>query len=167
MRETLLEAVRTALDYLRARPLLEALAIVVAGLLVAKLADIVITRLLTRWTRRTRTDYDDQLVQLLHRPVLVSVTLAGLWLALVELGARERFPVLTRGLVLSTLIVVWWIFIHSAGRVLLEILGDIERKTTLIKPRTVALLDNLIKLIVALGAIYLLLKALNVVGRLW
>ncbi len=63
-------------------------AIVVIGVsvLVAKIVDLLISRFLVRLTLRTNTDLDDQLVQLLHRPVFVSVILVGLYIAVKTLG---------------------------------------------------------------------------------
>ena len=162
MKETLRETLSAGLAYLGQHPWLKALAIVALGLLAAWIFDLVLTRIVRRFTRRTRTDYDDRLLALIHRPVTVSVTLLAVWLAAAELGFTERWPLATRGLMLTVLIFVWWVFVHRASRLSLEILGHLKDKTPLIQPRTVTLLDNMIKLFVAAGAIYMLLRAWNV-----
>ena len=48
---------------------------------VAKIVDLLISRFLVRLTLRTNTALDDQLVQVLHRPVFLSVILVGLCIA--------------------------------------------------------------------------------------
>ena len=46
----------------------QALVLVVLSVVVAKMADWVITGMITRWARNTTTDLDDRIVELLHRP---------------------------------------------------------------------------------------------------
>ena len=62
-------------------PWLRAAVAVVASVIAAKVLDVVISRILIRLTLRTDTDLDDQLIELLHRPVFISVILVGLWAA--------------------------------------------------------------------------------------
>ena len=74
---TVFDAVFEAL----AHPWLRATAVVLASGVAAKVLDVVISRILIRITLRTDTDLDDQLIELLHRPVFTSVILVGLWAA--------------------------------------------------------------------------------------
>ena len=53
----------------------QALVLVVLSVAVAKLADWVITGMITRWARNTTTDLDDRIVELLHRPLFLFVLL--------------------------------------------------------------------------------------------
>ena len=52
-----------ALDLLPPSPLIRAAALLVAFVLLAKIADWIGTRLLTRWSRKSQTDLDDRLVE--------------------------------------------------------------------------------------------------------
>jgi MscS family membrane protein len=70
----------------QALPSVRAIEVIGAAVVVAKTVDLLISRFLLRFTLRTNTDLDDQLVQLLHRPVFVSVILIGLHIALKTLG---------------------------------------------------------------------------------
>ena len=60
--------------------------VVLISLLLAKIVDLVICRLLLRLAARSNTDLDDRLIQLLHRPLFISVVLVGLQGG----GNRER-----------------------------------------------------------------------------
>ena len=51
----------------------QALVLVVLSVVVAKMADWVITGMITRWARNTTTDLDDRIVELLHRPLFLSL----------------------------------------------------------------------------------------------
>ncbi len=70
-----------ALDNLGTDPRFQAVVLVVLSIVVAKIADWVISSLITRWARRTTTDLDDRIVEMLHRPLFLFVLLAGLALA--------------------------------------------------------------------------------------
>ena len=61
-------------------------------MLAARIVDLVISRFLLRLARHTTTDMDDQLVQLMHRPVFVSVILVGLNIAVKILAFSEGYP---------------------------------------------------------------------------
>ena len=59
----------------------QALLVLLLSLVAARLVDFVVTKVLYRVARRTRSDVDDQLIQALHRPVFYTVLLIGLWIA--------------------------------------------------------------------------------------
>ena len=82
------EAVFEALSH----PWLRAAVVVIAAVIAARILDVVISRILIRLTLRTDTDLDDRLIELLHRPVFISVILVGLWAAvrLLKLDAGCR-----------------------------------------------------------------------------
>jgi hypothetical protein len=62
-------------------PWVRAIVVIGVSVLVAKIVDLLISRFLVRLTLRTNTALDDQLVQVLHRPVFLSVILVGLCIA--------------------------------------------------------------------------------------
>ncbi len=74
----------------QAYPWVLALEVIGVSAVAAKIVDLVISRFLLRLTLRTNTDLDDRLVQLLHRPVFLSVILVGLYIAVETLDTRPR-----------------------------------------------------------------------------
>ena len=54
-----------AFNNLAADPRFQALIVVVLSFVVAKIADWVISRLITRWAQKTTTDLDDRIVEIL------------------------------------------------------------------------------------------------------
>src|SRR5687767_14985920 len=59
-------------------PYLKALAVILLATVAAKLADWILTVLIGRWARRTRTELDDRVIRHLHGPIFTSVLLFGL-----------------------------------------------------------------------------------------
>lgn len=140
-----------------ANPWLQAAAIIVTAALMAKLVDFSITRFIAAWAKRSKTDLDDGLISILHRPVFLSVLLIGLWLALVRMPF-DPVVVATGVKILKTIAVLLWAtFASRAVALVLETLGRFEGKASFIEPRTVALFNNVAKVILIGGATYFLL----------
>ena len=79
---------------------LQALLIIVAFAVVAKIADIIMTRFLERLFRKTKLTLDEQILEIFHRPIFVSIMLFGLALAADRLNLSEKisFVVLVKWL---------------------------------------------------------------------
>ena len=86
---------------------MRALEVIGVSVLVAKIVDLLISQFLLHLTLRTNTDLDDQLVQLLHRPVFVSVILVGLYIALKTLWWSPGVERVLVALVQTVAIFVW------------------------------------------------------------
>jgi small-conductance mechanosensitive channel len=71
----------SALDLTAVDPRVQAAVVVLVSAVVAKSADWIITRLLLRWVHNTQNDFDDRLVEIVHRPVFLLVLLGGLAVA--------------------------------------------------------------------------------------
>lgn len=146
--------VDSLLQYLPDQPWVRNLALVLAFVALAKLVDWVGSRLLSRWTRHTATDVDDELVAAFHRPLFVSVLLFGLWLLLDRIALPDPYTTLSERLIKSLAIVLWAVFGWKASRILLTSFSGLEGRHPLIQPRTVPLLDNTMKVLVVGAVVY-------------
>ena len=95
MQETLNGYLEQVLDVFQGNPYLEAAAIIVLSLLVAKSVDLIITRIFSRLAARTKTDFDDRLIALIHRPVFLTVLMIGIALAILRLGLPPTVQIVT------------------------------------------------------------------------
>ncbi|MGB5162068.1 MAG: mechanosensitive ion channel family protein [Thermoanaerobaculia bacterium] len=141
--------------------------LVVFALLAAKVVDLVVSRLVARWAKKSQTDLDDRIVQYLHKPLFVSVLFFGLALALDQLPLREEVTLnLTRSL--QTIVLLFWAsFALRSCSILLDLLSHIERRFAVVQPRTVPLFDNVTKIFVAGGAVYCLLLIWDIDVGAW
>ncbi|MDH3745319.1 MAG: mechanosensitive ion channel family protein [Acidobacteriota bacterium] len=154
MSEQIQSFLRRALALVGDDPRLQALAILVAFVVLAKIADLLITRVVKLWARRTDTNLDDRLIALLHRPLFISLVLVGLWLATTRLALDPTYEKLLLRLIKTLALVVWLLFVSRAGREVLKALSRLEGRLRFIEPRTVALLDNTLKVVVWGAGIY-------------
>jgi small-conductance mechanosensitive channel len=148
---------RQAMDF----PAVQAGAVAVGALLLARVVDFIITRVLARLVRRTRTDLDDRLIAVLHRPIFISVVLAGLHVATRLLVMPPAFEGPLLSFLVTLAVLVWAGAALRIIHLVLEILGRSSGGVSWVEARTLPLLDNLSKLVVVSVAIYALLVAWN------
>lgn len=142
---------------LLAIPALRAALIVVASVVLAKVVDFLISRIVLRLALRTDTDLDEKVAAQLHRPIFISVVLVGLYFAV---GVLEVEPDL-RGLVgrvIQTIALVLW---TTTGlrlcHTLIEGLSRLADRVQWLETRTVPLFDNLAKILLSGAAVYFLM----------
>lgn len=102
-----LETLQQTLAQLSVEPILWALLIAAAGLVSARLVDKVVTKLLFGLTQRTKTELDDLIVEQLHRPVMRSTVLLGLYLALRVSGLPDQVVNVAAHLIQTIAVLVW------------------------------------------------------------
>ncbi len=135
-------------------PWVRAIEVVLVSALAAKIVDVLISRFLARLARRTNTDLDDQLVQLLHRPIFLSVILVGLYIAVKILGwspGVERVLVAT---IQTWAIFMWAVAGFKLTSTTLAGLSRLADRVTWLEARTLPLFDNLSKIVIFSFAIY-------------
>ncbi len=135
-------------------PRMQAAALVLASLVLATAADLVFSRLLAVWAKRSKTDVDDRFIALIHRPIFLSVLFFGLWLATARLGLAPRLELLVLRLLKSLALLIWLVFLMRAASLVVGVMDRLQGRSRLIDPRTISLAANLAKILVVGGGIY-------------
>ena len=148
-------------------PAVQALLVVIGAVLVAKVVDFLICRALRRLTHRTKTDFDDKLIDALHRPIFVTVVLIGVYFALPLLNLNLRVDGVIRSLIQSLAILVWAGAALKICSGLLAALSKLSERVVWLESRTLPLFDNLAKIVIVGGASYWLLLAWNLDVSAW
>ena len=139
------------------RPWIQVLLILLGSVLVAWLVDLILTRALAVWARRTRTALDDRLIALLHRPLFISAFLVGVWLASNRVELPLEISLLLLRLLKTIALLLWAVFAVRASSILLEAMSHLEGRVSLVEPRTLALAENTVKAVLFAAAAYLFL----------
>ena len=132
--------------------------IVVAFAILAWLVDLIINRVLTALVRKSKFRLDDEILEILHRPVWVSVVLMGAITAVQWISPRPPFPFILTALLKSLLVLIWAFAING---VLLRIIEDLIshwREAGREGSEIIGLVGNLTRIIVLAGGIFLLLS---------
>ncbi len=148
-------------------PWVRASAVVLVSVLLAKSVDVLMSRFLVRLTLRTNTDLDDKLVQLLHRPIFVSVILVGLHIALKILAWSPSVEGVLVALIQTAAVFVWTGAGFRLTSTTLTGLSRLADRVTWLEARTLPLFDNLSKIVVFGLAVYCFLIAWDLDLSAW
>ena len=86
--------------------------IVIAAIIVAKIADIIFTRIFSRFVSKTQSSLDDKIVDLLHRPIFYSIIFIGLSIAVKRVGIPDYMDFALVGIFKSVTILIWFFILN-------------------------------------------------------
>ncbi len=145
-------------DFMNESKVLGALIIVAAFCIVAWLVDLIMDRLLRALTRKSKFHLDDAILDILHRPVWISIVLVGALTGVRWISPRPPFSFIFVAVLKSVLVLIW---ARAINRVLLRIADDWVshwRKAGRHGSEMIRLGGNIAKLVVLAGAIFLFLS---------
>jgi small-conductance mechanosensitive channel len=146
---------------------LQALLIIVLFAVLAKIADIIMTRFLKRLLKKTSFTLDDEILEIFDRPIFVSILLFGLVLAADRLQLSENLNFVTLSGLKTVAIFLWAM---AAARFLKLIIAQVSRdgqRFILIQEHTLPLFNNLCMILVVALALYFVLLAWNINVTAW
>ncbi len=141
---------------------------IMAGSIVAAIvANWIFSRVLLRLARQTKTDVDDKVVQILHRPIYWSFLLLGFSYACEQVGIPESVSSLLHRAARSVAVIFWALAIVGIVKVFLKAASTGTHSHRLVQARTQPLFENLAFVLVFGVAIYLLLVSWQVDITAW
>jgi small-conductance mechanosensitive channel len=161
------EGVQRLVEALGPNRFVQAAAIVLAALVLAFVADLVVTKVLRRVAGRTRTSLDDRVLAAIHGPLRVVLVLAGLGLAVARLGLGETLHWLTTGILKTVAVLVIAGFVTRLSELLVDALSGRATEEGLLQTRTVPLFANVIRVLIFGAAVYFLFLAWSIDVTAW
>jgi small-conductance mechanosensitive channel len=137
------------------------------SVVLAKLVDWLVSKVLRRLARRTKTEVDEKLIDALHRPIFVTVVLLGIHAAVLILGPEATVIDLENSIVQTVAIAVWTVAALRIVSALLYGMTGLSRRVSWLEERTLPLFDNVARLVVLGAAIYFLLLAWDLNVSAW
>ena len=138
---------------------LQAVALAIVFILLGKVADLVLSKAIAKIVSRSKTEFDDNLVALLHRPIFVSFVLVGLAMATRRLELPQSPEYMTLGVLRTIAIFVWYGFFSGVfSLVLMAIRRGKIRKV---------LQTSMLPLVNTIGRVVLLAMAAYFVFLAW
>ena len=144
----------------------QAVAIAAAFILVGKVADLVMCKVLLRIVSRTKTTLDDDIVHLLHRPVFITFVLVGLALATRRIGMPATPEYITLGILRTIAIVIWYSFLTGVLKLLLTALRR-GPPTDKMHSSMLPLLSTVLKVVLLALMVYFIFLAWNINVTAW
>lgn len=147
-----------------------AAALIVAGasFAVAWVVEVIILGVLRRLAAKTATDLDDVVIELLKRPIYVSLLLVGFDWAIQRWDpAGGLVEGIARSLFYSVAIVLWSLALLRLSRVLLKAIAGKATPGSVVQVRTLPLFDMIGRSAVLAGSIYLAMIAWDINVGAW
>jgi hypothetical protein len=144
--DKIIEQVQRLAELIGPNRFLQALAIAVAFILFGKVADWIVSRAIGRIARRSKTDFDDRLVGLIHRPIFLSFVVLGLGLATKRIGLPGSPEFFTLGVLKTIAVVIWYNMLRQLADVLVQTARR-NRGSKLVQSGMLSLIQNVIKVL--------------------
>ncbi len=151
-------------------PYLKAFGIVLAFAAFAMIFNFVIIRFLKRLTAKTSIKGDDHILELIQKPIFVSLVIFGFVQAITVLQMPENVVATTVAILKTIVIIVWASFAIKFSRFLLQAISSkksSENKSQLIQHSTLPLFSNLALLVIVAATIYMLFLAWGIDVTAW
>jgi small-conductance mechanosensitive channel len=151
-----LENIKEALSVIGNRHF-QAAVIVAVSYVGAKIVEWGVTRVLSRLGRRTRSELDDQIVEMLRKPVFGTVLLAGLAVAVAVVHPPHPFGFIGFGLIKTLVVVLWFTFTAKLSKLILKWMALQPKRFNIVQPITMPLFEIATTLLLIGGALYFIL----------
>lgn len=160
------EAWNNVLAFTERYPYAEALGIVVVALLLALIADRVLSGTVSRIVARSETDFDDDLVRILHRPIFSTIALIGLTMAFYRLELEAGIESAAVTVVQTILVIVWVAFAVRFFRMVLSAMRTNPSRFEIVQQTTEPLLSNAMAVLAFVVGAYsiLVIWDINITG---
>lgn len=145
---------------------LQAAGIAVGFIIVGKLAEFVLSRLILKLVSRSKTAFDDDIVRLLHKPIFISFVLVGLSIATHRVDMPELPTFVTQAILKTIAVVVWYNFLRAVFTLILTAIRSSGRRDKL-HVSMLPLINNVVKVAMLALAIYFVLLAWNIEVTAW
>ena len=145
---------------------LQAALIAAAFVTVGKIADWIVSRIIGRFAAKSSNEFDDKLVDLVHRPIFLSFALIGLGLATKRLGLSEAPTFITIGILKTIAIFVLYGTVMRLMSLVVETFSR-TRDRKIVQSGMLSLLHIVMKIVALAIAGYFLFLAWNVDVTAW
>lgn len=162
-----LKEIESLISWLGPNIYVRATAIVLVSILLGKIGEKIICRALAHVAQRTKTDFDDKVIDILHRPIFITFLLVGLALATHRLEFVETFTFSVVAILKTIGVIVWLKFALKFTNLFLTLLSHYPDRFTFIQVRTLPLLKNVSYVILFGGAIYIVLLSWRINITAW
>jgi MscS family membrane protein len=165
-RQSNLRCMDTVLE-LAQEPWVQAAAGILISLLGAWLAEMIIAGLIGKLASKTKTDADDKIVEIIRRPIFLTVMIWGLGYSMSLLVESEPYHNVVVPLLETLTIFIWSIAGTRVGSVLLSTFAAMDRPRAMLQTRTLPVFDIFMRIMVVSGALYAMFLAWEIDLTAW
>ncbi len=152
---------------LLANRFIQALLIILVSFVVARVFDWILSRVILRFTRKTKSQIDDEIIAILHGPVIKTIVLVGLVIATRQLEISNTATTFTIKSLQTIILIVWVFFAFRFSTLVIQSVSRQETRIQIVDERTFPLFSNLAKILIVGIAVYILILAWGIDATGW
>lgn len=141
-----------------ASPYVNALLAILVFVIIAKMADLLIDKVVRRFSRFTKTDIDDRVIDLVHKPVFFTIIVAGVILSVRSLSPSERTLFYAEGTLHSALVIIWCVAAIRFSNSIIEHAVHRMSDVTGMSRDIIPLVENVSRIVIILGGMMAVLS---------
>ncbi len=154
-------------DSLNNNKILLSLVYVALSFILAFIIDQVFIRVFRTIVKRSKTNLDDQIVEVLHKPLYYTILFFGISVSIKLLGPSELLIFYIEGIFKTIIIFVWSTSIYKSFIILIDWLSRKRNSFTFIQLKTIPLFENLGKIVIFLLLIYFIMLSWGIDVTAW
>jgi len=155
------------IDYIKDTEILLFVVCIVLSFISAFIIDKVFISFFKKIIKRTKTDIDDKLVDVIHPTIYRTILYIGFYIALGTVTFPEKVDFILKGLIKSIIVVYWSLAIFRSFLVIINWASNQDNDRRLIKKKTIPLFDNLGKIIIFLFSVYFVMLCWGINVTAW
>ncbi len=145
----------------------QALLIIIVFICLAKLFDVLISRVLMKWIENTKIALDDKIIDIVHKPIFFTIMILGLGLAAERLEFKDNINFILMGGLKTVVIFFWAIAGTRIMKLFLTVFSNDRSRLKFIQQSTLSLFDNLLVLFMTGLSIYIIFLIWNIDLTAW
>ena len=145
-------------------PYINVILSLLAVIIIAKVVDLFIDKVLRRFVKFTKSDVDDRIIDIIHRPLYFTIILFGVILAVTHMQPPQKVSFYANGTLYTLIAMLWTITIVKLGNALIEHFIYKVSDVTGLSREVVPLVENLFKIamVVVLFIVILSIWQINI-----
>ena len=155
------------LAYFGENPWIQALVTIIAAFIVAWIFDRFVIRLLKNLAGKTRMEFDDRLIDLLHGPIYISFILLGFALSTKILGVSDAFEFIIFAVLQTVAYIIWFILLIRVTRLVLRNIAKDDKHVSILHLQTLPLFENIANIMIVVLAVYIIFTAWQIDMTAW
>lgn len=158
---------RPYLGYFGDHPWIQALVIIIASFLIAWIFKRFVVTLLKKMTAKTKIEFDNRLIDLLHGPIYISFILLGFALATRIFGVSEAFELIVFSVLETIAYIIWFTLLLRITRLILRNVARDDKHIGILHLQTLPLFENMANIAIIVLAVYIIFSAWHVDMTAW
>ncbi len=139
-------------------PYVNAAISVLAFVVVAKIVDLFVDRVLRRFSSFTKTEIDDIIIDLIHYPIFLTIILIGLINAVLYLKPPQKIMFYSNGLLYTVITLIWTITIIRISRLIVKHSINKVSDVTGLGRDIIPLVENIAKITIIIASLTVILS---------